>query len=166
MPQVRHRGGHAASFQSDPTATRAARIRGDVMGRVSRILLAGTVLATFIPLASFDIARADPALRLAQVPLTPEQQKELEERKKKAPAARPPAPAQPPAVQPPKPPGPPAQVPPAGPPQRPSQTAPQPPAPGQPPRPPPGAPPQAPPPPPPPRPAPTPPHPPPPRQPP
>ena len=61
------------------------------MGRVSRIFLAGTVLATFIPLASFDVARADPALRLAQVPLTPEQQKELEEQKKKAPAARPPA---------------------------------------------------------------------------
>src|SRR5258705_396568 len=146
MPQVRHRGGHEASFQSDPTATRAARIRGDVMGRVSRILLAGTVLATFIPLASFDVACADPALRLAQVPLTPEQQKELEEQKKKAPAARPPAPAQPPAVQPPKPPGPPAQVPPAGPPQRPAQPAPQPPAPGQPPHPPQGAPAQVPPP--------------------
>ena len=116
------------------------------MGRVSRILLAGTVLATFIPLASFDVACADPALRLAQVPLTPEQQKELEEQKKKAPAARPPAPAQPPAVQSPKPPGPPAQVPPAGPPQRPAQPAPQPPAPGQPPHPPQGAPAQVPPP--------------------
>ncbi|MEA2997456.1 MAG: hypothetical protein QOG74_3005 [Alphaproteobacteria bacterium] len=121
------------------------------MGRVSRILVAGTVLATFIPLASFDVARADPALRLAQVPLTPEQQKELEEQKKKAPAARPPAPAQPPAARPPapaqppavqapKPPGPPAQVPPAGPPQRPAQTAPPPAAPAQPPHPPQGAP--------------------------
>ena len=40
-------------------------------------LLAGTVLATFIPLASFDVARADPALRLAQAPLTPEQVREL-----------------------------------------------------------------------------------------
>src|SRR5712672_2521067 len=128
MPQVRHRGGHAASFQSHVTATRVARISGDVMGRVSRIFLAGTVLATFIPLASFDVARADPAMRLAQAPLTPEQQRELEEQKKKAPAARPPAPAQPPAVQAPKPPGPPAQVPPAGPAQRPAQTAPQPPA--------------------------------------
>ena len=49
------------------------------MGRVSRILLAGTVLATFIPLASFDVACADPALRLAQVPLTPEQQKMVDD---------------------------------------------------------------------------------------
>src|SRR3981189_2631855 len=101
MPQVRHLGGHAASFQSDPTATRAARIRGDVMGRVSRILLAGTVLATFIPLASFDVPCGDPALRLAQRPPTPERQKAREEEKKKARAAGPPAPAQPPAVQPP-----------------------------------------------------------------
>ena len=128
------------------------------MGRVSRILLAGTVLATFIPLASFDVACADPPLRLTQVPLTPEQQKELEEQKKKAPAARPPAPTQPPAVRPPapaqppavqapKPPGPPAQVPPAGPPQRPAQTAPPPPAaPAQPPHPPQGAPAEVPPP--------------------
>jgi outer membrane protein OmpA-like peptidoglycan-associated protein len=92
------------------------------MGRVREIVLAGMVLATFVPLASFDIARGDPAMRLAQVPLT--QQKELEQKKKQQPpATQPRPPAQPPAAQP-KPPGPPAQVPPAGPPQRPAQTPP------------------------------------------
>jgi outer membrane protein OmpA-like peptidoglycan-associated protein len=93
------------------------------MGRVREIVLAGMVLATFVPLASFDIARGDPAMRLAQVPLTPEQQKEFEQKKKQPPATQPRPPAQPPAAQP-KPPGPPAQVPPAGPPQRPAQTPP------------------------------------------
>ena len=94
------------------------------MGRVRQIVRAGMVLATFVPLASFDIARGDPAMRLAQAPLTPEQQKELEQKKKQQPpATQPRPPAQPPAAQP-KPPGPPAQVPPAGPPQRPAQTPP------------------------------------------
>jgi outer membrane protein OmpA-like peptidoglycan-associated protein len=105
------------------------------MGRVRQIFLAGMVLATFVPLASFGIARGDPAMRLAQAPLTPEQQKELEQRKKQQPpATQPRPPAQPPATQP-RPPGPPAQVPPAGPPQRPAQTPPAQPAPGQPPHP-------------------------------
>ena len=103
------------------------------MSRVRQIVLAGVALAAFVSLASFDSAHADPAMRLAQAPLTPEQQKELEQKKKpQPPATQPRPPGPPPAVQP-RPPGPPAQVPPPGPPQRPAQTPPAQPAPGQPP---------------------------------
>src|ERR1700682_1280846 len=126
MPHARHRGGHAAGFLPvQRSHAFIARIRGDVMGRVRQILLAGTGLATSTPPASLTLASGDPAMSLAQAGPTPEQEKDKEQDQKKKPPGppqppaaqqpRPPAPAQPPAVQAPKP-SEPAQIPPPGPP--------------------------------------------------
>lgn len=103
------------------------------MGKVSQIFLAGTVLAVLGLPGAPGPAKSEPEMRLAQAPLTPEQQKELQRRKQQQapPQAQPP---RPPAAQPPRPPAPPPQAAPRppqiAPPPRPAQSAPPPPPPG------------------------------------